>query len=104
LSDVALQGIDLTPNERNTLLLYEHSDLGVRLLHPRRWKVAGVRGRQIALDEANGSGLLLTLEPRQGMPTAEQFLSESKSFLLQQQNGKILREERLLRLQDSPKE
>ncbi len=103
LSDRALQGLELTPNEHNTLLLYEHPDLGVRFLHPRRWKVAGVRGRQVAVDEANGSGLLLTLESRERVPTAAQFLAESRSYL-QQHKVKILREVAPQRLQQSPNE
>lgn len=103
LGDAALQGIELAPNERNTLLLYEHAELGVRFLHPRRWKVAATRGRQITLDEVNGSGLLVTLEPPARVPTAAQFLAETRAFL-EQQKAKIVREESTQRLQASPQE
>ena len=59
----------LEPNADNTQLLYDNPDLGVRFLHPRRWRVAGVRGAQVALDETGGNGLLLTLEPAATVPT-----------------------------------
>ncbi|HYT93118.1 MAG TPA: hypothetical protein VEL76_30650, partial [Gemmataceae bacterium] len=62
LSDEGLRGLALEPNEDNTLLLYENPDLGLRCLHPRRWRVAGVSGRQVALDEKGGSGMLVTVD------------------------------------------
>ena len=58
------------PDADNTLLLYDNPDLGLRFLHPRCWRVAGVRGPQVTLDSADGgSGLLLTVEPPARMPT-----------------------------------
>ncbi len=63
LSESALQGVVVEPNDDNTLLLYDNPDLGVRFRYGRRWHVAGVRGSQVALDGADGSGLLLTLDP-----------------------------------------
>jgi hypothetical protein len=84
LSDEALRGLTLDPTAENTLLLYDNPDLGVRFLHPRRWRVAGVRGRQVTLDEAKGSGLLLTLEPLAQVPTAAAYLAESRAWLVQQ--------------------
>ncbi|HMC65013.1 MAG TPA: hypothetical protein VKI65_08735, partial [Gemmataceae bacterium] len=103
VSDEALRGLALEPNAENTLLLYDNPDLGVRLLHPRRWRVAGVRGRQLALDEANGSGLLFTVEPPAKVPTAAQFLTESKNYL-QQQKAKLLRIDPPRRVQAAPQE
>jgi hypothetical protein len=90
LTDEALRGVTLEPDADNTLLLYEHADLGVRFLYPRRWRVAGVRGRQVALDESAGSGLLLTLEPRERVPTGAQFQAETRDWL-RQQKAKVLR-------------
>jgi hypothetical protein len=101
LSDEAWRGIGLEPDARNTLLLYDNPDLGIRFMHPRRWHVAGVKARQVALDEANGSGLLLTLEPPARIPTAAQLVGESKAFL-KQQKVKIARTEAPTRLQASP--
>jgi hypothetical protein len=101
LGDDALRGLTLEPNADNTLLLYDNPDEGIRLLHPRRWHVAGVRGRQVALDEARGSGLLVTLEPAAQVPGAAQFLAESRAFLAQQK-VRILRVEQPARIQNPP--
>jgi hypothetical protein len=90
LGDDVVRSLNLEPNADNTLLLYEHPELGVRLLHPRSWRIAGVHGTQIALDENGGSGMLLTVEPLKQTPTAAQFLQESQTYL-QQQKVKILR-------------
>jgi hypothetical protein len=62
LSDEALKGVSLEPNAENTLLLYDNPEFGARFLYPRRWHVAGVHGSQVALDGADGSGLLITLD------------------------------------------
>lgn len=103
LGDQALKGLTTEPNADNTQLLYENPDLGVKLLYPRRWRVGGVRGRQLVLDEVNGSGLLLTLDPLNRTPTGAQFLAESREFLLKQQT-KINRIEAPRRLQGAPQE
>ena len=103
LSNDALKGMTLEANAENTLLLYDNRDLGVRFLYPRRWRVAGVHGPQITLDEANGSGLLLTVEPPARVPTGEQFLAESRDFL-QKQKAKLLQMEQPRRVQAAPQE
>jgi hypothetical protein len=81
LADDVLRGLALEPTSENTRLLYDNPDLGVRFLHSRRWKVNGVRGTQITLDTPEGNGLLVTVEPDSRMPTAAQFLAESRDFL-----------------------
>jgi hypothetical protein len=101
LSDAGLRGISLEPSAGNTLLLYDNADLGIRFLYPRNWRVAGVRGRQVAVDEARGSGLLLTIEPPGRVPTGEQFLQESRAYL-QQQKATIQRIEPVQALQKGP--
>jgi hypothetical protein len=101
LSDEGLRGVALQPNDDNTLMLYDNPDLGVQFLYPRRWRVAGVRGRQVALDEARGNGLLLTLEPPRQVPTADQFLTEARTWL-GKQKGRLFRIERPRRLQNPP--
>jgi hypothetical protein len=103
LSDEALRSWTLEPTEENSALLYDNTDLGLRFLYPRRWKVAGGQGRQVALDGSEGSGVLLTLEPAGNVPTAKQFLKESRDFL-QNQKAKILSFEDPRRLQDAPRE
>jgi hypothetical protein len=84
LTDEALRGVVVEPNEDNTLLLYENADVGVRFLYPRRWRLAGANGRQIGLDEPRGNGVLMTIEPLSRIPTGAQYLQESKNFLAQQ--------------------
>jgi hypothetical protein len=101
LRDEALRGVKLEPNADNTLLLYDNPDLGVRFLYPRRWHVAGVRGRQVALDDPQGNGLLLTLEPSRNIPTAAQFLAESRAWL-GRQKARARRVYPPRRLQNSP--
>jgi hypothetical protein len=103
LSDEGLKGVVLEPNADNSRLLYENADLGLRFLYSRRWRVAGVRGRQVGLDAADGSGLLLTLESQARTPTGAQFLTESQTYL-QQQKVKVLRGEAPQRLQALPQE
>ncbi len=90
LSDQALRGVELEPSVQNSLLLYENPGLGIRFLYPRRWRVAGVRGRQLGVDEANGSGLLITLDPPDRVPSAAQYMAEARAFL-EGQKARILR-------------
>jgi hypothetical protein len=92
LTDEALRGATLEPNAENTLLLYENPDLGLRFLHPRRWRIGAERGRQVTLDAADGSGLLLTVEALANVPTAAQYLNESREWFAKQKL-KIVREE-----------
>jgi hypothetical protein len=92
LSDAGLRGVNTEPDGENTLLLYENAELGIRFLHPRRWHVAGVRGQQVALDEANGNGVLVTVEPPERVPKAAQFLAESRDWL-EKQKATIVRVE-----------
>ena len=103
LGDDALKSWSLDPNAENTQLLYDNPDLGVRFLYPRRWKVAGGLGRQVDLDGSDGSGLRITLETADTVPTAKQYLTESRDFL-QGQKAKILGLDAPRRLQDAPRE
>jgi hypothetical protein len=102
LADQALQGLKLEPNEDNTLLLCDNTELGVRFVYPRRWRIAGVRGQQIALDENGGSGLLLTVDDLKNIPTAAQFLNESRAWL-EKEKAKILRTDPPRQIQAAPK-
>jgi hypothetical protein len=102
LSDEGLRGKALEPNDDNTQLLYDNPELGVRLLHPRRWHPAGVRGRQLGLDEKKGSGLLLTLEPLKQVPTAAAFLKEARTYI-QGQKATVVRQEAPVTVQGPPR-
>ena len=99
LSDDAVRRLNLEPTDENTRLLYDSPDLGVRFLHPRGWKVMGVRGRQIAVDDSNGNGMLLTLEPISQAPTGAQYLRESTEWL-QKQKAKIVAVDPVRRLKN----
>ncbi len=90
LGDDALKGVALEPNADDTRLLYDNPDLGVRFLYPRRWHVGAVRGSQVALDGADGSGLLITVDTPARTPTGAQFLDESRSWL-ESRKVKVLR-------------
>ncbi|MFO0969639.1 MAG: hypothetical protein U0793_29120 [Gemmataceae bacterium] len=81
LSDEALRGVNLEPNDDNTLLLMEVPELGARFLYPRRWRISSVRANQIALDDPRGSGLLITVEPLAKTPSGAQFLGEARAWL-----------------------
>jgi hypothetical protein len=84
LTDGALGLLGLKPTAENTLLLYDNPQLGVRFLYPRGWRVGAVQGRQVTLDHARGAGVLITVEPTARVPSAEDYLKESQSFLARQ--------------------
>jgi hypothetical protein len=98
LSDAAIRGLELEPNADNTLLLFDQPQLGVRLLYPRNWRVAGANGQQIGIDEKHGSGMLITLATAATTPTGAQFRQETFNWLTKNQ-AKILREEKVRTLQ-----
>jgi hypothetical protein len=85
LTETALRGVPLEPNDDNTRLLYENGDLGVRFLHPRRWRIANAGANQIMLDESAGAGLVISVEPLDRVPTAAQFQAEVAEWLRKQQ-------------------
>jgi hypothetical protein len=81
LSDASLKGLELKPTAENTLLLYDNAQLGVRFLYPRGWRVGAVQGKQVTLDHARGSGMLVTVEPAAKVPTADDYLKEVTAYL-----------------------
>jgi hypothetical protein len=92
LSDDALRGLTLEPTADNTLLVFEHPQVGARFLYPRNWRIAGFNDKQIGIDENKGSGVLITLAPATQTPTAVQFFHETAQFLSKQQ-ARIVRHE-----------
>jgi hypothetical protein len=80
-TDDALKGLPLKPTDDNTQLLYDNPDLGVRFLHPRRWRVGVVQGRQVVLAEPQGGSVKLTVLPPTKTPTPAAFQAEVKTFL-----------------------
>ncbi|VTR93459.1 Uncharacterized protein OS=Pirellula staleyi (strain ATCC 27377 / DSM 6068 / ICPB 4128) GN=Psta_2561 PE=4 SV=1 [Gemmata massiliana] len=81
LSDPSLRDLELKPNAENTLLLYDNTDLGVRFLYPRGWRIGAVQGKQVTLDHARGGGILITLEPPAKVPAPDDYLKEVTGFL-----------------------
>jgi hypothetical protein len=77
LSDATVNALDVNPSEENTRLLYDSEETGVRFVHSRNWRVVRSTGRQITLDESDGSGLLITLDTAEGVPTPAQYLQEA---------------------------
>lgn len=92
LTDAAFRQGKLEPDAMNTRLLYDNTDLGIRFLYPRRWRVAVHRGKQVGVDGPDGSGLLLTVEEPNKVPSAGAFMQESLEYL-RAQKAKIVREE-----------
>lgn len=84
LSSTSLKGVKLEPDEQNTLLLFDDPDLGLKFVYPRRWHIASVGKQQVALDAEGGAGLLMTVDPPSSVPTAAQFLTESRGWLVKQ--------------------
>ncbi len=101
LSDSALRGLSLEPNDDNTRLLFDDQDLGVRFLYPRRWRVSTLQRNQVSLDEPTGGGLLITLEPLKRMPSGQQFQREANAFLTKM-GVKILQASAPRKMQASP--
>jgi hypothetical protein len=101
LSDASLRDLDLKPGPENTLLLYDNPDLGIRLLHPRGWRIGAVQGRQVTLDHARGAGLLLTIEPASQVPTAEDYLKEALDYF-DKQKATVTNTEKPIRVRDTP--
>jgi hypothetical protein len=93
LADEALRGLTLEPNADNTLLLFDHPQIGARFTYPRNWRIAGFNEKQIGIDENRGSGLLISLTPAAQTPTGAQFYQETVQFLAKQK-AQIVREDR----------
>jgi hypothetical protein len=101
LSDAELKGVKLEPDASNTLMLYENAALGVRLTHPRRWRLAQTTGPQVALDAGDGGGLLITVDPPARVPTAQAFQVEASGWLTKQK-AKVVKSYAPKRLRAAP--
>lgn len=81
LSDDRIRGLITEPNDDNTVLLFREPPLGVEFLYARRWTVKKADARQILLDEPQGGGLVITLEPLTQTPTGLEFQNEARKTL-----------------------
>jgi hypothetical protein len=86
VSDAALKGLDLLPNEQNTLLWFVNPEAGVSFLYPRNWHIAGVNGpkRQIGVDAKGGSGILISADAAANIPAAAKFQKDVAGELARQ--------------------
>ncbi len=85
LSDDALRGLVLEPNDDNTRLLFDNAKVGVRLLYPRNWRVMGPTPQgQIGVEDSKGNGLLLAIGPAAGTPSVQQYMHETADWLKKQ--------------------
>lgn len=101
LSDEELAKLPLQPTAENTRLLYDNPELGIRFVHPRRWRVGAVQGRQITLDGPNAAGILVTLETVKTLPTAEDYRKESIDFIAKQK-GRTENPSKIVRSREKP--
>ncbi|MCI0705510.1 MAG: hypothetical protein L0241_31000 [Planctomycetia bacterium] len=101
LSDALTRDLELKPTAENTLLLYDNTDLGVRFLYPRGWRVGAVQGKQVTLDHARGGGILITVEPPAKVPTADDYRKEALGFL-EKQKAQVTGSEKPTRLRAEP--
>ncbi|HEV3435853.1 MAG TPA: hypothetical protein VG122_00745 [Gemmata sp.] len=102
LSDASLKGLDLKPTIENCLLLYDNSQLGIRFLYPRGWRIGVVQGRQVTLDHARGAGVFITVEPPARTPTADDYLKEVSEFLQKQKKAQISSIDKPIRVRSEP--
>ena len=101
LSDAALGDLDLKPGAENTLLLYDNTDLGVRFLYPRGWRVGAVQGNQVTLDHARGGGILITVEAPAKVPTVDDYLKETLA-VLEKQKATVASTDKPVRVRAEP--
>jgi len=84
LDNEAINGIALDPNPNNTRVLFESPELGARFLYPRRWRIVGVYGNQVDLDEPGGGGVRITIDTSNQPQTARQFMTDCQAFFQKQ--------------------
>ena len=86
ISDAALKGKKLQPNDDNTQIWFVNPEVGLSFLYPRQWHIGGVNGakRQVGLDEKRGSGLLITVDVPQNVPELKRLQKEANDDLAKQ--------------------
>lgn len=72
-----------TPDVRLTSYLFDHPGLGVRLLYPRRWRLASVRERELLLQSA-GNSLVIHVEAAGSTPATANFARDVTAHLAKQ--------------------
>lgn len=86
LSDAVIRQIPPQPSDELTSLVLEHPLLGVRILHPRRWIMETVDGRDVYFRRGKNS-LVLHVEETGKSPTPDQY---------EQQVGEYMKKEKIV--------
>lgn len=102
LADGAVRLSDCEPTAANTWILFQDPGVGAEFQYPRSWTLRKADARQIVLDAADGSGILITLEPLAQVPTPAQFQQEAATSL-GRQSFKIGRTQPPRRLAPEPR-
>ncbi|MCS7166836.1 MAG: hypothetical protein RMI91_08885 [Gemmatales bacterium] len=84
VSDQALRGLKLVPDEENTRLLFEEPELGLGFIYPRRWTVRRADARQVALAEPQGASILITLDSSGQVWTGAKYQQHVEQWLAQE--------------------
>ena len=87
LSDAALTGLKLTPDETNTRLQVEIAGAGLGFTMSRRWRVINQAEKQVRMALPGGAEVLMTLEGSDRLPGLGELVNEGKTQL-QKENQK----------------
>ena len=101
LEDAALRGVKTEPDDANSRILYDNAALGVRLVHPRSWRVSREMGGQLAMDGPAGAGLLLTPDPPGKTPGARAMRADALAWL-KKNKGTLVAERTAVTLRADP--
>lgn len=94
VSESVAMKISARPTEETTKLLFDNPSLGLQFTYPRHWRVGAVQGRQVTLEAPkSGAGMLMTVESKGQLPSADQYLTEAQSFVTGQK-GKVIATEK----------
>ena len=83
LTDAALAELNLKPTAESTALLFESTELGLRMIYPRNWEMTSVMKNVLQLDEPTGGSMRLTIDTTPA-PTADRLRGELVNWLKSQ--------------------
>ena len=90
ISSATLAKIKTEPSPETSQMLYMNDELGLELVHSRRWRVESVRGRQVTFSEENGRSILMTVDAAADIPTPAAFQREAERELIKQGGTVVL--------------
>ncbi len=103
ISQAALEKLNLEPDANNTKLLFEERELGIRMLHPRRWHMRPHHARsnyprRIERQRPAHHGRAV-----RRVPETNAYLNETRAFL-EKTKAKIYPGQAPVRLREAPEE